>query len=145
MDASNPCMVLLHLAGAVTLLLWVAHGAHWDRRSGAMFLKSSTAVALLASGSAASGTISLGTGYAMMLGTDVGSAMVMRILLHLMQWLSPLVPVDGGLLFFRLPSRTGRQGSRTVFSIALVLLSLQMIGDATAPLRDTPLLPEIVG
>ena len=171
MDTSNPYMVLLHLAGAITLLLWavrmVRTGVERSQEpalkrllresrggqlraaaigaGGAMLLQSSTAVALLASGFAASGTISLATGLAMMLGADLGSAIVVRILSIDVHWLSPLLLVVGGFLFFRGPSRTWRQSGRVVFGIALVLVSLQMIGEATAPLRDTPLLPEMVG
>ena len=71
----------------------------------------------------------------MMLDADLGSAVVVRILSIDVHWLSPLLLVVGGLLFFRGPSRTWRQSGRIVFGIAFVLVSLQMIGEATAPLR----------
>lgn len=170
MDTSNPYMVLLHLAGAITLLLWavrmVRTGVERSQEpalkrllresrggrlraaaigaGGAIVLQSATAVALLASGFAASGTISLATGLSMMLGADFGSAIVVRILSIEVHWLSPLLLVLGGVLFFRGPSRTWRQSGRIVFGIALVLVSLQMIGEATEPLRHSPFLPGIV-
>ena len=57
----NAYLLFLHLAGAVTLLLWAV-------------LQSSTAVAILAAGFAGSGTITLVTGLALMLGADFGSS-----------------------------------------------------------------------
>src|SRR5690606_22758801 len=131
-------MVLLHLAGAITLLLWavrmVRTGVERSQEpalkrllresrggrlraaaigaGGAIVLQSATAVALLASGFAASGTISLATGLSMMLGADLGSAIVVRILSIEVHWLSPLLLVLGGVLFFRGPSRTWRQSGR---------------------------------
>ena len=167
----NPYLLLLHLAGAVTLLLWAVRMVRTGversqqpalrrllreskggrlRAAGigagiAIFLQSATAVALLAAGFAASGSLSLSTGLAMMLGADLGSAIVVQILSVDLHWLVPALLVAGGLLFFRGVSRVQRQSGRIVIGIALILVSLEMVGEATAPLREAAFLPEIVG
>lgn len=167
----NPYLLLLHLAGAVTLLLWAVRMVRTGversqqpalrrllreskggrlRAAGigagiAIFLQSATAVALLAAGFAASGSLSLSTGLAMMLGADLGSAIVVQILSVDLHWLVPALLVAGGLLFFRGVSRVQRQSGRIVIGIALILVSLEMVGEAMAPLREAPFLPEIVG
>src|SRR5690606_20476226 len=164
-------LLLLHLAGAVTLLLWAVRmvrtgversqepalkRALRESRGGrlrtagigaaiAVFLQSSTAVAVLAAGFAGSGVLTLATGLAVMLGADLGSAIVVQILSIDLSWLVPVLLIAGGALFFRGTSREWRQGGRILMGIALILVSLGMIGSATEPLRAYPHLPGIVG
>lgn len=166
----NIYLVALELCGAVVLLLWavrmVRTGVERSQEpalrrllggSGnnpvkaaaigtgvAAVLQSSTAVAVLAAGFAGSGAISLATGLNLMLGADLGSALVARLLSVRIEWLVPALLVAGGAFFFRGPSRRFRQGGRILMGIALILVSLRMIGEATAPLRDIPALPEAV-
>ncbi|HHY50083.1 MAG TPA: Na/Pi cotransporter family protein, partial [Alphaproteobacteria bacterium] len=167
----NLYLLLLHLAGGVTLLLWAVRmvrtgversqeprlkrllrGSKGGRLRAAgigagvaVLLQSSTAVAVLAAGFAGSGVLPLATGLALMLGADLGSAIVAQLLSIDVHWIVPVLMLAGGLLFFRGPSRDWRQGGRVLIGIALVLISLQMISEATAPLRAAELLPEIVG
>jgi phosphate:Na+ symporter len=167
----NLYLVLLHLAGAVMLLLWAVRMVRTgversqepalrrllrESKGGklraaavgagvAVFLQSSTAVAILAAGFAASGALTLATGLAMMLGADLGSALVVQILSVDLNWLIPVLLIAGGALFFRGTSRKYRQGGRILIGISLVLVSLQMIGEATLPLRETSVLPGIIG
>jgi phosphate:Na+ symporter len=110
----------------------------------AALLQSATAVALLAAGFAASGTLSLATGLSLMLGADLGSAIVARTLSVPIDWLVPALIVIGGGLFFRGPSRAIRQTGRILMGVALILVSLRMLGEATAPLRHLEALPQIV-
>lgn len=166
----NLYLVLLNIAGSVTLLLWavrmVRTGVERSQeptlrrllRDGsggklrataigtaiAIVLQSSTAVAVLAAGFAASGIISLSTGLAVMLGADLGSALVVQILSVDLNWLTPLLLILGGVMFFKGGTRQIRQGGRIVLGIALILVSLKMIGEATLPLRDAGMLPEII-
>ncbi len=166
----NPYLVLLDIAGSVTLLLWavrmVRTGVERSQepalrrilregsggRLRALFigtgiatvLQSATAVAILAAGFAASGIMSLGTGLAVMLGADIGSALVVQILTLDLGWLIPLLLVTGGILFFKGRSRQMRQGGRIALGVALILVSLNMISVATLPLREASLLPGIV-
>ncbi|HEV7277166.1 MAG TPA: Na/Pi cotransporter family protein [Devosiaceae bacterium] len=166
----NVYLLLLHLAGSVTLLLWAVRMVRTgversqepalrrvlrESRGGrlraagigagvAVLLQSSTAVAVLAAGFAGSGALTLATGLALMLGADLGSALVVQILSFDLNWLIPLLLLGGGGLFFRGKGRGQKQLGRILMGIALILVSLQMIAEATAPLRDGDLLPQVV-
>jgi phosphate:Na+ symporter len=166
----NLYLLLLHLAGGVTLLLWAVRMVRTGversqeprlrrllreskagriRAAGigagiAVVLQSSTAVALLAAGFAGSGALTIATGLALMLGADLGSALVVQILSVDIHWVVPVLLIAGGLLFFRGWNRDVRQGGRVLIGIALILVSLQMIGEATTPLREAEMLPQIV-
>ncbi len=166
----NLYLVLLNIAGSVVLLLWAVRmvrtgversqepalrrllrGGSGSRLRAtaigaiiAVVLQSATAVAVLAAGFAGSGIISLGTGLSVMLGADLGSALVVQILSLDLKWLIPVLLILGGVLFFKGRSRQIRQGGRIAFGVALVLVSLHMIGEATQPLREAGMLPGIV-
>ena len=163
--------VLLHLAGAVILLLFAVRmvrtgverayepmlrRALRDSKSGwaraaaigavvAAVLQSSTAVGVLAAGFASAGVLTVATGIARLLGADVGSALVVQVLTINLSWVPPLLLIAGGALFFKGTSRTLKQLGRILIGIALIFVSLAMIGDATVPLRDSPELPAVVG
>jgi phosphate:Na+ symporter len=166
----NIYLILLHLAGAVTLLLWAVRMVRTsversqqpalrallrENRGGrlraaavgavmAVVLQSSTAVAVLAAGFAGRGALTVATGLAMMLGADLGSALVVQILSIDLHWLVPALLLAGGTMFFKGRSRAIRQGGRMAIGVGLILISLQMIGEATQPLREADLLPGIV-
>ncbi|KKB07544.1 Na/Pi cotransporter family protein [Devosia chinhatensis] len=163
-------LVLINIAGAVTLLLWatrmvrtgmersqkavlhrlLSQGKRGQLKSAflggvvAILLQSSTAVALIAAGFAASGKLTLSAGLATMLGADLGSAIVVQVLSVNPAWLMPVLMILGGILFFRGRTRDIRQAGRIVIGIALILMSLRLIGEATIPLREAEVLPEIV-
>lgn len=166
-----PVAFLVHLAGAVMLLLWAvrmvrtgverAHGTRLKAalrgaRGGtaqmalvgvvlAVVLQSSTAVGILAAGFVTSGILTVSTGIAALLGADLGSALVVKILSFDLSGLIPLLLLVGATMFLKFESRTVRQTGRIVLGIAFILLSLQMVGQATEPLRDSRLLPGLVG
>lgn len=166
-----PVAFLIHMAGAIILLLWAvrmvrtgverAHGTRLKAalrgaRGGtaqmalvgmvlAVVLQSSTAVGVLASGFVTSGILTVSTGIAALLGADLGSALVVKILSFDLSGLIPLLLLVGGTMFLKFEARTVRQTGRIVLGIAFVLLSLQMVGQATEPLRDSSLLPGLVG
>jgi phosphate:Na+ symporter len=166
-----PVAFLIHLAGAVMLLLWAvrmvrtgverAHGtrlrAALRRARGgtaqmalvgmilAVVLQSSTAVGILAAGFVTSGILTVATGIAALLGADLGSALVVKILSFDLSGMIPLLLLVGATMFLKFEARTVRQTGRIVLGIAFVLLSLQMVGQATEPLRDSSLLPGLVG
>ena len=166
----SPYLLLLHLAGAIALLLWAVRMVRTGversqepllrrvlRQSGggriraagigaliATVLQSSTAVAVLAAGFAATGTLSLATGLALMLGADLGSALVVQILSIDLHWLTPVLLLVGAALFFKGTTRELKQAGRIVIGIALILVSLGMVGEATAPLREAAFLPTVV-
>ncbi|MEE8454778.1 MAG: Na/Pi cotransporter family protein [Limibaculum sp.] len=164
-------LIFLHLAGAVTLLLWAvrmvrtgverAYGAALERAlrraksnriravgfgaAVAMLLQSATAVGILASGFAASGLAEFGTALTLVLGADLGSALVVQILSFDLSWLIPFLLISGGWMFLKGTQRNLRQTGRILVGIALILVSLGMIADATVPLRQSEALPAIVG
>jgi phosphate:Na+ symporter len=167
----NVTLMFLHLAGAVTLLLWAvrmvrtgverAYGAALERilrqakgsriqaiglgAAVAMVLQSATAVGVLASGFAASGLVEFGTALTLLLGADLGSALVVRILSFDLSWLTPFLLISGGWMFLKGTSRNVKQTGRILVGIALILVSLKMIGESTVPLRESEALPVIVG
>lgn len=164
-------LILLKLTGATLLLLFSvqlvrqgvenAYGALLKRRLGAtsrgrigpamsgfslaILLQSSTAVAILTAGLGASGMLGLGTGLSVLLGADLGSAVVVRILSFDPGWLMPLLLAAGGFLHLKTSASRLKETGRILLGIAFVLLSLRLIGEATAPLKQSDLLPAIVG
>lgn len=121
----HPLMIVMHLAGAVMLLLWAvrmvrtgverAHGpalkaALRGARGGsfgiatagailAVVLQSSTAVGILAAGFATSGILTVSIGIAALLGADFGSALVVKILSFDLSGLIPILMFVGATLF----------------------------------------------
>ncbi|MCY1706642.1 Na/Pi cotransporter family protein [Pannonibacter sp. SL95] len=167
----HPFLILLHLAAAVMLLLWAvrmvrtgierAYGpalrnAMRHARGGtpgmaaagvvlAIVLQSATAVGVLAVGFCASSIIGVGTGIAALLGADLGSALVVKLLSFDLSELIPGLMLVGATLFLKFESRQVRQIGRITLGIAFILLSLQLVGQATAPARQSEVLPQIAG
>ena len=162
--------IAVHLVAAIVLLLWAVRmvrtaverayspqlkrllayanksriGAAAAGTAMAVALQSSTAVAALASSFAAGGLLEGGTGLALMLGAYFGSALVASILSFDLTLLMPPLIIIGGMLFLRGQSRGTKQLGRMVLGIAFVLLSLQMVGEATAPWRDSRALGSVI-
>ena len=162
--------MFLHLAGAVTLLLWAvrmvrtgverAYSAALERTlrrakdnrvravafgaAVAMLLQSATAVGILAAGFAASGLVEFGTALTLLLGADLGSALVVQILSFDLSWLIPFLLIAGGWMFMKGTRRDVRQTGRILVGIALILVSLKMVAESTVPLRQSEALPAIV-
>lgn len=162
-------VVFLHLAGATMLLLFAVHlvrkgmenaygatlrsmlGAARTSRVNAaaggtimaVLLQSSTAVAMLACGFAANGMLAVGTGLALVLGADLGSAFVVRLLSFDLSWLVPVCLFIGGVLHLKVSARRAREVGRMILGVGFVLLSLQLIAAATAPLRGGAALPSL--
>lgn len=162
---------LLHLAGAAALLIWsvrlIRTGVERAflpqlrlalRRSersrvltaasgtlAAMFLQSSTAVALIVAGFTLSGGLAAASALAILLGADVGSALAAQILIVRADWIEPLLFLAGAVLFLRARRRAVRQTGRILIGLALVFVSLDMIQAATAPLKDSPGVATLVG
>ena len=167
----HPFLILFHLAAAVMLLLWavrmvrtgverahgpalksVLRGARGGRPGMALVgmglavvLQSSTAVGLLAAGFAASGILGIAAGLAAMIGADLGSALVVKVLSYDLSELVPLLILSGSVMFLKFESRALRQWGRILLGVAFILLSLAMISEATEPLRESRLLPMVAG
>ncbi|MEE4013506.1 Na/Pi cotransporter family protein [Roseibium sp. FZY0029] len=111
----------------------------------AILLQSATAVAILAAGFATSGFISTAAGLAVLLGADLGSALVVQFLVFDLSWLVPLLLGGGAWLFLKLDARSAKQIGRILLGIAFILIALQMIGEATAPLKEARFMPQFAG
>ncbi|MGU3398278.1 Na/Pi cotransporter family protein [Brucellaceae bacterium D45D] len=166
----NGSLVLLHLAGAVALLLWAtrmvrtgverAYGDRLRRRLRnqmgnpllsigfglilAIALQSSTAVTLLVGSFVGSGFVSGVAGLMAVRGGELGSALVVKILSYDLTLLVPLCLVAGTSIFMTTERRDWRQNGRILVGVGLLILSLEMTGQATEPLRQSQLLPVIV-
>ncbi len=162
-------LFLLQLTGATLLLLFAVRmvrtgieramgpsfkrlvtGAKRNRIQGAfagivlaIILQSSAATALLATGFAASGLISIVMGLSIVLGADFGSALVIQVLSFKLDWLIPVLLAMGGWLFLYSQSIAFKQTGRILLGIAFILLALGMIGAASDPIKHSEFLPTI--
>lgn len=164
-------MILLaaHLAAAVALLLWSVRlirtgveraflpglkrrlndlsGNHTSAAAGgmlaAMVMQSATAVGLIGAGFAASGMLALPAALALLLGADLGSAVMAQVLFLPVQALIPFTLIAGVLTFFKARSRKAKQVGRIIIGFALVLISLGMIRAATAPIGENEIVQSI--
>ena len=163
-------VLLLHLAGAVALLLWAtrmvrtgverAYGdllrdrlrvtlrnpllAAGAGMSLAVALQSATAVCLLVGSFVGSGMVGGASGVIAVLGADLGSAIVVRILSFDLQVLTPILLVAGTTIFMSTERRKWTQFGRILIGVGLLLLSLRLIGEASEPLRESQILPVII-
>lgn len=174
MTEPNLILFLLNIAGAAALLIWavrlvrtgVERGfssqlRQWLRHStrnrllaagsglgAAVFLQSSTAVAVLVSNFVSKGGLVAATGLAILLGADLGSAVVSQLLMVRLPFLVPLLLLVGVLLFQRAGDSSFRQLGRILIGLSLILLSLDMIRLATGPMvgsSGTQLVMEYLG
>ena len=109
----------------------------------AILLQSSAAVTLLVAGFAASTTLAFGTGLSMVLGADLGSALLVKILSLRHDWLIPMTLAVGGILFLKTTRKSLRQLGRIVIGIALILIALGFLRDAVEPIRESGVLPAV--
>jgi phosphate:Na+ symporter len=166
----NGTVVLLNLAGAVALLLFATRMVRTgvERAYGevlryrlrsvlrrpmfsvaagaglAVALQSSTAVALIVGSFAGAGLVDGTTGLVAVLGADLGSALVVRLLSLDLNVLIPICFIVGVSFFLSTERRTLLQLGRILVGIGLVLLSLKLIGAASHPLRYSSLLPSAI-
>lgn len=110
----------------------------------AMLLQSSTATAVLAAGFAMSGLIGVASGLSLLLGADLGTAVVVQFLSLDLRFLIPILLLVGGSMFLKFDSRTLKQYGRILLGIAFILLALKMIGEATTPLKQAEFMPYLV-
>lgn len=109
----------------------------------AVVLQSSAAMALLVSGFVSAGYISFPVGLALVLGGDLGSALIIQVLSFDLEWLIPLLLAVGGWLFVKTETRKFRQTGRILLGIAFILISLRFLREAMDPIRDSAFLPAI--
>ncbi|MFT7107650.1 MAG: phosphate:Na+ symporter [Yoonia sp.] len=163
MEETHLIQFLLNIAGSAALLIWsvrlVRTGVErgfaaplrfWLRHSAknrllaaatgmgaAVFLQSSTAVAVLVSNFVAKGRLATAVGLAILLGADVGSAVVTQLLMVRQSFLIPLLLLIGVVIFLRAEGNA-RQVGRILIGLALIFVSLDMIRAATGPMVADP-------
>lgn len=153
-------LTLLNLLSAVALLIWGTHivrtgilrvygsnlrhviGQNMARRwlafiAGIMvtaMVQSSNATAMLVTSFVGQGLMALTPALATMLGADVGTALMARVLTLDLSWLSPLL-IFLGVIFFlsRKQTRVGQMG-RVSIGLGLIILALQLIVEAATPI-----------
>ena len=102
----------------------------------AMLMQSSTAVALIGAGFAVSGMLPPHSALALLLGADLGSAMMAQVLFLPIKALIPFVLLLGVAIFFNARQRKTKQIGRIIIGFALVLIALGMIRDAAEPIVE---------
>lgn len=164
-------LILLHIAGAVCLLLWGtrmvklgftrAYGTSLRRviargtknrllacASGigvTALVQSSTATALLLISFVKRSTVPLTAALAVIIGSDIATTLVAQILTFDLSWLSPALIVVGviGHIKYEHGGRR-RHIFRVLIGLGLMLMSLAQIKLASAPLTHSPTLPLIL-
>lgn len=111
----------------------------------AIVLQSSAAVALLLSGFAATGVLGFSTGFAALLGADLGSALVIQLLSLDLSWLEPVLLVTGGWFYLKTERQLLRVVGRIILGLALILVALHLLREAVAPLSGSAVLPALAG
>ncbi len=164
MNEPHVLQILIHIAGAAALLIWavrlVRTGVErgfaapmriWLRHSSknrllavgtgigaAVLLQSATAVAVLVSNFVSKGGVATATGLAILLGADVGSALVTQLLMARLPILIPMLLLVGVVVFLRGEGSNTRQIGRILIGLALIFVSLDMIRLATEPMISNP-------
>jgi phosphate:Na+ symporter len=110
----------------------------------AIALQSSTAVTLLVGSFAGAGIVSGLAGQLAVRGAEIGSALVAKLLTYDLTLLVPLCLIAGTFMFMATERRDWRQIGRILVGIGLLILSLEMIGQASEPLRESALMPIII-
>ncbi len=165
--------VIVNLLGGVALLLWGVRMVRtgimraWGDRlkrfiehrlggrlqafaaggAATAILGSGTAMTLIVAGIAASGAIGTALGLAVLLGADVGSAVVSSIFASgsfLALWASPILLFVGYLIFSTTEEFRPHNVGRILIGLGLMLLSLTLIREATKPLTEASLFHDVL-
>jgi phosphate:Na+ symporter len=164
-------IALIELVGYVILLLWGMHmvqsgvvrafgsdlrrviGRTLRNRFAAVgaglvvtaLLQSSTATAMMTTSLAAGGMVALVPALAVMLGANIGTALIVKVLSFDVSWVAPLLLIAGYVAF-----RRGRKGmihdlGRVGIGLGLMLLGLHQLVLTIEPIQRAPVLGEILG
>ena len=109
----------------------------------AIILQSSAAVTLLVAGFSGTSAIGFSAGMAIVLGGDLGSALLIRVLTLDIQWIVPVLLGVGGFLFLKTQGPMLKQAGRIAMGIALILISLRFLRETMDPIRESAFLPAI--
>jgi phosphate:Na+ symporter len=169
-DSISATVILMHVLGGVALLLWglrmvrtgVMRAFGGDlrhlisigmRRVPVAFavglavtgvLQSSTATSLMTASFAARGLVATVPALAVVLGADVGTSLVAQLLSFNLSWLSPLLVLVGVAMFSSTAATRWRDLGRAAIGLGLMLLALGQIVGATAPVRGSAVVEEVL-
>lgn len=164
-------LTALALAGAVALLLWGTHMVQtgMQRAFGprlravlsktlknrlaafgagigvTALLQSSTATGLMATNFAAGGLVDLVPAMAIMLGANVGTALIVTVLSFNVALLSPPLILAGVLFFRRDGSAMLHDLGRVFIGLGLMILALHQMLSVLEPLEHSPQVIELLG
>ena len=163
-------LLLIELAGHVGLLLWGTHmvgtgvqrgfgnvlrrwlGRNLGGRIRAFFtglgvtalLQSSTATGLLATSFTATGVMTLAPALAVMLGANVGTALLTQVLSFNMGLVGPPLVLTGVLVFRWAAGGRAKNLGRIAIGLGLMLMALAGLLHTLGPIENTPLLRPVV-
>jgi len=155
---------LLNLLAAIALLVWGTHlvrtgvlrvlgsklrqalaASMGNRFTAALsglgvtaLVQSSTATALITASFVGRGLITLPAALAVMLGADIGTAVMAVVFSFDLSWLSPLCIFVGVTLFILRQGTPVGDVGRVLIGLGLMLLALQLVGQATHVLTANP-------
>ena len=109
----------------------------------AIVLQSSAAVTVLAAGFAGSGALGFVPGMAIVLGGDLGSALLIQVLSLRLEWLVPVLLTAGGILFLKTERRALKQAGRIILGVAFILIALRFLRETVEPIQDSGVLPAL--
>jgi phosphate:Na+ symporter len=101
-------------------------------------VQSSTATCLLVSSFIGQGLMSTGAGLAVMLGADLGTAVMTMVFSFDLSWLSPALIFAGVVLFISQEKTTAGRIGRVLIGLGLITLALKLIVETTGPLVESP-------
>src|SRR6266700_6584487 len=99
-------------------------------------IQSSTATAVMVASFVGQGLIATAPALAVMLGADVGTALMTLVFSFDLSWLSPLFIFVGVTLFMRRESSKAGRFGRILIGLGLIILALQLIVLAARPLTQ---------
>ena len=100
-------------------------------------IQSSNATALMVAAFAGQGLIATAPALAVMLGADLGTALMTLVFSLDLSWLSPLLILVGVTLFMRRESTKFGRFGRVLIGLGLIILALQLIVAAAHPLTQS--------
>jgi phosphate:Na+ symporter len=164
-------IALIKLVGYVVLLLWGMHmvqsgvvrafgsglrrviGRTLRNRFAAVgaglavtaLLQSSTATAMMTTSLAADGTVALVPALAVMLGANIGTALIVKALSFDVSWVAPLMLITGYVAFRNSRRGTVHDLGRVGIGLGLMLLALHQLVVTIQPVETAPVLRELLG
>jgi phosphate:Na+ symporter len=164
-------MILLDLMGGVALLLWGLHMVHSGivrafgsdlRRFLGMalrnrfiafvagifvtaLLQSSTATGLMTASFVSAGSVDLVPALAIMLGSNVGTTLIVQALSFNVAAVAPVLFLIGVIAFKRGGQTRTRDLGRVAIGVGLMVLSLHILLDTLAPAENAPAVRTLLG